>query len=210
MANAASTTSIGLRLRHEAIGTSQEPFTPMTPAGWDAPLITSQSAITDANKVGGYDLPNGTTLQCVYRQLGAASSVKLLPYIGHATTPAAKTATLYVVHVHEFAPKDPTKTKTYHRTVVGSIALTGAASGGNLAAQILTAHSDVLGSLATWAPCDMVATSYLPGAGIEIIGGGATPNHQIAAWDAWGANFIEVWCQNGAASQGVALFMAQC
>ena len=209
MANAASTTNIGLRLKHEAIGTSQEPFTPMTPAGWDAPLITSQSAVTDANKIGGYDLPNGATGQCLYRQLSAGSSVKLIPYIGHAATPAAKTATLYVVHVHEAVPKDPTKVRTYHRTVVGTIGLTGAASGGNLPAEMLAAHSDVFGGFATWAPCDCSATGYLPGNGMEAIGVGATPNHQTIVWDAWGASFIEIWGVNGAASQGVALFMAQ-
>jgi len=209
MANTASTTSIGLRLKHEAIGTSQEPFSPMTPAGWDAPLITSTSAVTDANKVGGYDLPNGTAGQCLYRQLGPGSSVKLIPYIGHATTPAAKTATLYVVHVEEMAPKDPKKSKTYKRTVVGTIGLTGSASGGNLPAEMLTAHSDVFSGFATWAPCDCSATSYLPGNGMEGIGVGTTPNHQVVAWDAWGASFIEIWGVNGAGSQGVALFMAQ-
>lgn len=206
--------TLSTRLPATAIGTSQEPFAPLESATTSATCITSSSAVTTANLIGGYGVPAGTTGQCLYRQLGAGSSLKIMPLIGHASTPAAKTATLYLVLGHEIKPKSPALANTYMRTVVGSLALTGAASGGNLTPTHLAQLADTLatgvGGFAAWVGCDIVATSYHAGAGVEVVGSGNTPNFQMATLDAYGAAFLEVWGVNGAASQGVAVFVAQC
>lgn len=206
--------TLSTRIPANAIGTSQEPFAPLESATQTATCITSTSAVTTANLIGGYGVPAGTTGQCLYRQLGPPSTVKLMPLIGHASTPAAKTATLYIVLVHEVKPRTPSLAITYMRSYVGSLALTGAASGGNLTATHLTQLADTLatgvGGFANWAGCDIVATNALPGAGIEVAGTGLTPNYPFVTFDAFGANFLEVWGVNGASSQGVALFASQC
>lgn len=202
--------TLSTRTTSTAIATNQEPFAAMEPATAAAPLITSTSAVSTANLIGGATVPAGTTLQCLYRQLGPGSVVKLMPLIGHLNTPAAKTATLYIVLVHEIKPKNPALAITYMRTYVGSLALTGAASGGNLSATHLTNLADTLSGLATWVGCDIVATSAMPGNGIEVAGTGLTPNGQFATFDAYGACFLEVWGVNGASSQGVAVFAGQC
>lgn len=206
----ASTTTLGTRMSSIAIGTNQEPFEPMVPASSASPLITSTSAVTTANLIGGHDIPAGTTGRCLYRQCTPGSTIKLWPIIGHATTPAAKTATLYLVHVEEVRPVGVSKAIGYKRTVACTLALTGAASGGNLSASWLSLLSDTLSGFATWAPCDITATSYLPGAGLEGLGVGYTPNNQVVTWDARGASFLEVWGVNGASSQGVAVLVSQC
>jgi hypothetical protein len=206
----ASTTTLGTNLSTTSIGTSRAPLAPMESATVASPLITSTSAVTDANLIGGYDVPAGTSGQCLYRQATAGNTVTLMPFIGHATTPAAKTATLYIVLVHEIRPRTPGKNVVYQRTVAGTLALTGSASGGNLVASALTALSDTLSGFATWAPCDIVATSWMPGNGIQTVGDGRTPNNQAVTFDALGAAFIEVWGVNGAGSQGVAVFAGQC
>lgn len=207
-------TTLSARIPAMALGTSQEPFAPLESATQTATCITSTSAVTTANLIGGYGVPAGTTGQCLFRQCAAGSVVKLMPLIGHATTPAAKTATLYLVLVHEIKPRNPSLAVTYMRSYVGSLALTGAASGGNLTATHLKQLADTLatgvGGFATWVGCDIVATSAVPGSGIEVAGTGLTPNYQFATLDLYGAAFLEVWGVNGAASQGVALFAAQC
>lgn len=202
--------TLSTRTTSTAIATNQEPFAAMEPATAAAPLITSTSAVTTANLIGGATVPAGTTLQCLYRQLGPGSVVKLMPLIGHLNTPAAKTATLYIVLVHEVKPKNPALAITYMRTYVGSLALTGAASGGNLSATHLSQLADTLSGLATWVGCDIVATSYFSGTSIEVIGSGATPNIPTVALDTYGACFVEVWGVNGAADQGVAVLASQC
>lgn len=200
----ATTPTLSTRVPTTAPGTNQDPARPIeTSSGLDV-----TTAVTDAELLDTITVPAPVADRKGVARLAPHTNTLLEFSIGHATTPVAKTATVYLVGVKEKVAAQG-EGIIYKRHLLCSLTITGDRA---LVAGEISAHASKFSGFAAWATCSIAAIAkYLPDPpGVVIIGDGATDNAHEVAIDTWGYPFLEVWVANGAPSQGVVCDFRQC
>ena len=200
----ATSATLSTRVPTTAPGTSQDPARPLETSGG----LDVTTAVTDAEMLDTITVPTPLADRKGVARLGPHTNTLLEFSIGHATTPVAKTATVYVVGVKEKVAAQG-EAIVYKRHLLFYGTITGDRA---LVAGEISAHASKFSGFAAWATCSMSVTAkYVPDPpGVVIIGDGATDNAHEVAIDTWGYPFLEVWVANGAASQGVVCDFRQC
>lgn len=200
----ATTPTLSTRMTKSALGTVQDPARPFETSGG----LDVNTAVTDAELLDTITVPAAVADRKGWAKLDAFTNTIVGFNIGHASAPAAKTAVIHLVGVKEHmgANNEPI---VYKRVYLGSLALTGDRA---LVAGELAAHPSRFSGFAAWATASIsVASDFTPTPpGIVVIGSGPADNSYEAALDTWGYSFLEIWCVNGAASQGVEASFRQC
>ena len=200
----ATTPTLSTRVPTTAPGTVQDPARPIETSGG----LDVNTTVTTAELLDTITIPAAVADRKGWAKLGPWTNTLLEFSIGHASAPAGKTATVYIVGVREktAAHSEPI---VYKRTLLGQLLITGDRA---LVAGEVTAHASKFSGFAAWATCSIALTSdYTPTPpGITAIGTGAADNAHELLMDTFGYSFLEIWVENSATSQGVVVDYRQC
>jgi hypothetical protein len=200
----ATTPTLSTRVPATAPGTTQDPARAIETSGG----LDVTTAYADADALDIIVVPAPLADRKGVAQLGPWTNTLLEFSIGHATTPVAKTATVYIVGVREKlgSNKEPI---VYKRNLLGQVGITGDRA---LVAGELSAHASKFSGFQAWATCQIaISADYTPSPpGMSVIGTGAADNAPELLMDTFGYSFLEIWVVNGAADQGVVVDYRQC